>query len=139
MTLAEITMPMTRGVMPVVDVPLLDALLVLETEGNVEFGVTTAVERSEVESGGVKRGAWVVEEEVMWEEADESVRLLAEDKIGRTDGKLAEGTVGGGTEDGVPDAIVGIIIGIIDTNGFSSPSADEDTDADADADDVGPV
>lgn len=36
MTLAEITMPRTRGVMTVVDAPLLDALLVPEIEGDVE-------------------------------------------------------------------------------------------------------
>ena len=151
MTLAVITMPKTRGVMPVVDVPLLDPLLVPEAEGDVEVWVTTVVDLSEVESGGVKRGAWVVEEEVLREEVDELIRLLAEDEIGRTDG-VGVGTVEGGTEDGT--LVVGgffalVLVGTAglkmlenkDSIGFSFSSADLDVDADAGADagDVGRV
>ena len=140
--------------MPVVDVPLLDALLVPETEGDVEVWVTTVVDLSEVESGGVKRGAWVVEEEVMREEVDELVRLLAEDEIGRTDGEVSVGTVGGRTDDG--KLVVGAVFALVlvgaaglkmfeikDSIGFSFSSADLDGDGDAGAgagaDDVGRI
>ena len=129
MPLAEIAMPLTRGVMPVVDVPLLDALLVPETERDAEVGVTTVVDWSEVESGGMKRGAWVV-------------RLFAEDEIGRTDGKV---TVGGGTEGSklVVDALVGAgglkMLEIKDSIGFNFSSADEDEDEGEDEGDVGCV
>jgi len=84
MTLAEITMPMTRGVMPLVDEPLLDASLVPETGGDVEVWVTTVVDWSEevVKSGGVKTGTELVlvEEVVEREAVDEAERALDEDE-----------------------------------------------------------
>jgi len=97
MTLAEITMPKTRGVMPVVDGPSLDALLVPETGEAVEVWVTTVVDLSE-EVDEVMRGAWVVAGAMRWEEVDEVMRLLVEDEmVGRTDG-VETGTTEGATE-----------------------------------------
>jgi hypothetical protein len=87
MTLAEITMPLTRGVMLASDdrLPLLDASMVPEPEGDgeVEVWVTTTVDWSveEVVAPGVTRGRELVEEVVGWEDVDEVVvGLLAEDE-----------------------------------------------------------
>jgi hypothetical protein len=139
MTLAEITMPMTRGVMPLVDEPLLDASLVPEAEGDVEVWVTTVVDGSKevVESGGVKRGAELVEEVVDREEVDETARALDEDEeMEVRTGREEADAVGWETEasDLVVEVGLAVVVGTAgfkmlekkDSIGFWSSSADAD-------------
>ena len=93
MTLAEITMPLTRGVIaPLEDARLLlDASTVGEPDGEDAVWVTTTVDGFiELESSGVAAGRELVDEEVRWEDA---VRALVEVEVVARVVEIKEGEI----------------------------------------------
>lgn len=97
MTLAEITMPLTRGVIvPLADARLLlDASTVGEPDGEVAVWVTTTVDGLvvELESSAVTGGRELVDEVVRWEDA---VRVFVDEEVVARVVEIEEGKIGVG-------------------------------------------